>query len=649
MKSNDNQIPLKQSAIASLAILKVNFEVGNKDYIDNFIPFIVECIRTSPDDAISLPALQGALVSQFTMHLPLNPLRQILQRASKKGYLKLESGIFYRIPEVCSQLNFSNLRQKSVEASNHVIGALKAYAEKQFSTKWSDDQTEQAFMAFVNTDGLGVLYSSAENTPISFHTFPKGSQHIVGSFISESYKGPPSSLVDDIETIIKGSLLANALYLPDHGRIEQKFQNTHVYLDTRFLVYALGYAGQDRQAPCAEVLGLLQKYGAELRAFQETVEEVRGILNACAAKIRRGELRSAFGPTIEYFIGRGMSSTDIDLLEVRVPQRLAGMNIGVEEKPPYEKKHLIGEGAFEAHLQKHVGYRNPQALKHDVDCVSAIARLRSGRESYSIETCRAIFVTTNSGLARETRSFFQADSPSGVVALCVSDYALGNLLWLKSPTQAPDLPRGRIIADAYAAMTPSDDLWKKYLVEIARFEEDKEISADDYSLLRYSHSAKAALMDLTKGDPDGFTQGSIPEILEVAKRNLRSDIQEALDLERTERIEIQHTLAEKEGKDIERIGRIRSCSNVVSKYIGYLCFIMLSVILGWATLSTFPWSLPSLSQSWLRYVLGTCQALLFVYTLMSIGWGTSLRDLTSHLQKKIASSIETWVRRKLHL
>ncbi|MBI3662002.1 MAG: hypothetical protein HY234_02990 [Acidobacteria bacterium] len=70
---------------------------------------------------------------------------------------------------------------------------------------------------------------------------------------------------------------------------------------------------------------------------------------------------------------------------------------------------------------------------------------------------------------------------------------------------APDLPRRRLIADAYAAMEPPDELWKAYLVEIARLETKGEISAEDYMLLRHVLSAKAALMDLTKGDASAFT------------------------------------------------------------------------------------------------------------------------------------------------
>ena len=41
----------------SLAMLKVHWDTRRKDYIDNFVPMVAECIRTSEHDVVSIPAL----------------------------------------------------------------------------------------------------------------------------------------------------------------------------------------------------------------------------------------------------------------------------------------------------------------------------------------------------------------------------------------------------------------------------------------------------------------------------------------------------------------------------------------------------------------------------------------------------------------
>ena len=63
--------------IASLAILKVNYDEMHKDYVENFVPFFAECIRLSENDIVSTPDLQDDLRNRFGLVIPLQ-LRQSL-------------------------------------------------------------------------------------------------------------------------------------------------------------------------------------------------------------------------------------------------------------------------------------------------------------------------------------------------------------------------------------------------------------------------------------------------------------------------------------------------------------------------------------------------------------------------------------------
>jgi hypothetical protein len=635
---------MKRSALASLAILKVNFETLGRDYIDSFVPFIAESLRTAPDDAVSLPALQVALKDAFGLLLPLNPLRQALQRAAKAGFVRREAGVFYRDQAACSKTAFSTTQASVTNTQARVIAALKRFAVEKSATDWSDTAAEDALLSFVGDTGLDVLYATAEQTVLPQASAKGTDAFVVASFVRHCQQADPA-LLRDFETIVKGALLANALYVPDHGKFSQRFRNTKIYLDTTFLIFGLGYAGSDRQGPCLELIELLKQYEAQLRCFQHTLDEIRGVLDACAARIRRGQLRDAFGPTIEYFITQGLNSTDVDLLAARVPQRLALHGITVEDKPPYDEQlFVIDETGLEAHLQKNVGYHNRHALQHDVDCMSAIARVRRGRDSFSVETCGALFVTTNAELARATRSFFQAEAPPGAIALCISDYALGNLLWLKNPTRAPDLPRRRLIADAYAALQPPEQLWKAYLAEIARMEERGDVGPEDYLLLRHSVSAKSALMDITKGDASVFTQGTVAEVLEVAKRTVRADLQEELAKERAERIASEARIADREAREAERSAHIQERASRWARRGANALFHVAMLILAVATIYTFPWQLPALRGAWLRYGLGLAQAALLAYAVASMGWGTTIQQLSQKVQSRLATVIERRIR-----
>jgi hypothetical protein len=56
--------------VSSLALLKVSYDRQRKDYFDNFVPMVAECLRRSAEDVVSLPDLQSDLREQFGLSLP---------------------------------------------------------------------------------------------------------------------------------------------------------------------------------------------------------------------------------------------------------------------------------------------------------------------------------------------------------------------------------------------------------------------------------------------------------------------------------------------------------------------------------------------------------------------------------------------------
>ncbi len=324
----------------------------------------------------------------------------------------------------------------------------------------------------------------------------------------------------------------------------------------------------------------------------------------------------------------------------RLPEKLRSLGIVIEGRPERLVEFQVDESGFEAALESRIGYRNPKARVHDVDCVAAVAQLRRGRHTREVETCGALFVTANVDLARESRAFFQADAPEGSVALCITDYSLGNLLWLKNPTQAPDLPQKLLLADAYAAMQPPDALWKAYLAEIARLEEQGRITRDEYFTLRHSLTAKRTLMDLTAGDAAAFTEGTVAEVLRVAKESLRADLEEQLARERKKLQEAEHVVLTLEQRDVARRERMTALAARAASVTSRIACIGLLVLLAVGALLTFPWSLPQVKQAWYRYLTTGVLAAFFVYTVANVAWGTSVRS--------IRESLERWLERRLH-
>ncbi len=185
---------------------------------------------------------------------------------------------------------------------------------------------------------------------------------------------------------------------------------------------------------------------------------------------------------------------------------------------------MIDEKGFHQHLAENIKYSNDYAISHDVACVSAIMRMRRGIQRSKFEGLRSIFVTMNAALVRQSALFLVSELPPGTIGPCVTDSTLANVLWLKQPTRAPDLPRKRIIADCYAAVQPDDRLWALYLIEIDKLESRGEVSPDQYYLLRSSMEAKAALMNVTPGRSEALTGESVRAVIAAVREQIGADV-----------------------------------------------------------------------------------------------------------------------------
>jgi hypothetical protein len=327
---------------------------------------------------------------------------------------------------------------------------------------------------------------------------------------------------------------------------------------------------------------------------------------------------------------------------MQLPQKLRDLSISIDEKPPYEGTFQIDEKEFEKAIEEGIHYLNPKARVHDVDCISAVARLRRGRMAYCPEESHALFVTMNSTLAQTTRRFFQDKSSPGAVALCMTDYALGNLLWLKNPTITPDLPKKQLLAHAYAAMQPPEPLWKRYLIEAAQLQEEGKISSEDYYLLRYSLASKKILMEVTRGDESAFVEGTVQEVLDIAKERLRADLTQALVIEKGERQRIDNELQRRLEKESSQRITLRSRAAGISKWVCRPLHILGVTLIMIGTCYAFPWGLPRLSKAWLRYVSTFALFGMSVLSFMSLIRGTTLKHFVDNIEQALTNKFSEW-------
>lgn len=638
---------MASSAVVSLAILKVNWDIYQKDYLENFVPILAECIRLADEDIISIPILQSDVEKRFGLKIPQNILGTLLRRLQKKGYITLENKVYTRNYDALKSLNFSNVQQEVIRTHEILIEDLRKFAAERFTVEWSPSNAEDALLSYLQENEIFSLEAIQCSVPkVSSKSF----KYIVAVFIKH-LKETHSSGFYYLETIVKGNMLANAIFLPDPTKALKKFKNTEVFFDSPFLMHALGYNGEPRKEPCIELLNLLVETGASLRCFSHTVIEIRGILRACADRIAQGKVRDSngsFWESVEYFLYSGKTSTDVELLATKLETSLSGLKIRIVDKPDFSNyAHVISETELGAALRDKIMYRREDALDHDVNSISAIMRIRKGFRTNSIEECKALFVTNNESLVAAVCDFLK-QSIRGEVPACFQDSVLTCLLWLKKPLKAPDLPIKRIIADCYAATQPDERLWKAYLLNIEKQRSSGQVSDDDYLRLRYDLEAKQILMERTLGEEQAFAHGTVAEILSYLndrqQQVINDEVRRNVEVAKNEAELVKRQAAAILSKELRRELRITAVSEKFAQYLSIILKYISLALVAFGVYLTMPEAITDNSieapNTLKQYLLPGVLVLIFFLSICNLMWGTTVVECLNKLENWLARSLK---------
>lgn len=637
-----------EHVISGLAILKVNWDT-NRDYIDSFVPFVADCLRASERDEVTLIEVQRAIIDTFGLRIPQGALKTILKRVARADLVRLENGIYHRNFARLGEFDISAHRAQASRQCEALIKKLIDYSKNQFQVNWPREEAEVALLSFVEKHSIPILSAVVDNQPIIAPVNPtQQSEYIVGNFIKNLSEEDPDGFYF-LETVVKGGMLANGLILPEIGKVSKKLDGIEVYLDTKFVIRLLGLSGEGLQEPCLELIRLLNKNMVPLRIFDHTFEEIKGVLIYTSRALKDfGYIRQTSGETIEYCIRKRKTSSDIEQVISTLEYELSKLNVHVRRKPKFETSLSINELKLEAMLKEKIGYSREEALRKDVESLAAIHRLRKGQFFSGIESCKAIFVTTNNALAEVSSNFFREEYGQDIAPYCVLDYFFSTIVWLKDPMSAPELPRKRIISDCFAALNPPDNVWRMYLGKINDLQNGGAISEEEYYSLRFSMEARNVLMNVTLGEPDAFTEGTITEVLEKAKAFARAEVEANLLDEKEKRQEAEYEIAKIRDSLVEKNQRraesIKELSSRLSRNICKTIRIGITAVLVFGAIFSLPSQYSYVPESLplkYRYIPVVVFSLIALVSVIS---GVSLKSTMISFEGRLASAIERTIK-----
>ncbi|MFV2024328.1 hypothetical protein ACFHWV_06815 [Micromonospora sp. LOL_028] len=509
------------NALASMAILKVNYDQAGRDILDNFVPFLADRALHLGSRVVSLPDLHGAIRVEYGISIPQGVLKVLAKKCARRGLFKRENGVLHLNQEA---LQGFDLSAKRAEARRQHLALVKRgvkFARDEFGIEISEDEVDAGLSSFIRDNSAPLLSAVVDGVPIAELHSVKDSRtrYLLGSFISHLHGAEPRGF-EYLSAVVKGAILASALYFPVSTSFNARLDRLSIYADTTFLLRAVGASGPELEIYANEAILMATKLGARFYCFRHTFDEMLGVLDACERAVARSG-RYSYGETTEYMLSSGWTQSDVIELKDNLEKRLSEIEVWLREKPDHVSRLTLDEDLLEKIIKEEVKHRSTLALRRDIDSLAAIYRARRGEEFRHLEDAKAVFVTHNTALARSARRYMRLERwDSGTVPLCVSDDVLTTQLWLKEPLAAPDLPNRAIIADCLAAMRPDDALWAQYVEKFEVLRDRGAVTDEDYILLRQSILVRSLIVYQTREVPEAFSEGTAQQVLEKARENI---------------------------------------------------------------------------------------------------------------------------------
>lgn len=153
---------------------------------------------------------------------------------------------------------------------------------------------------------------------------------------------------------------------------------------------------------------------------------------------------------------------------------------------------------------------HPKMLDNDVSAIASIMVKRSGMTYSDIESCEAIFVTTNYSLVRHGNQFLHYSPYTMHITPIISDMDITTILWIKyAMTMHTDISQLQLVEYARAASTPSASVMDTFNLITKRLIKKGTMTEDEAANIRYSAYARAEIAAACGGDAANLNDASI--------------------------------------------------------------------------------------------------------------------------------------------
>ena len=159
-------------------------------------------------------------------------------------------------------------------------------------------------------------------------------------------------------------------------------------------------------------------------------------------------------------------------------------------------------------------------MRHDVACAAAILTMRQLRESRSLDTTNAVFVTTNKSVVDTVTDWHRSQGKSGVPPM-VRHLTMSTAAWLKKPAAAGNVKLHELIASCSVALQPSARRWQALKGHLEKLQENGQLSSEEMVAVVAHELTETRLLE--SDDTEYEEASTVKEIIELVKKELSAE------------------------------------------------------------------------------------------------------------------------------
>ncbi len=509
--------------LVGLAYLSALADVSGDAYSDLLGQII---LRNLADSRVALAAseLAGLVGSQIGMQLPYSVVDRALSRRKYAVSVRKASGHYTYVGSPIDEQVIDRARLEREE--RHLVSKLREYSRQRYELEWTEDQARTALYGVIDRHAPALSRSHevpAEST--SLRQLSNAEQVVAASWINQVLREEPS-IAAFLGNLVKGRVVGAALVSSRADGFRRPFKRTTLYFDTPEVLAVLGYHGDVEKRAMREGASIAVGAGARLAVLESTVSEVRNV-------ILHAQYRSSGGPSRvqQHFVSEGIGPVQIRMRADSLERDIELRSLEIRSLSSYDASGRVDESALRDEIARRVqsrgsddlpsGYDRGSAIDFDVRSLLSVFVARQREEGETLETARAVFISSNSRLVRVANRF-EGLRTSGY-DLCLTLHDFLSLMWLRNPAEFIEMPIGRLALECAAILAPSTEVWSQFNRNLAEMEEVGEVTADQIAVAVYSSETReeVAYVEAAGGDFDGAMTRATIEKLE-ARRNAQT-------------------------------------------------------------------------------------------------------------------------------